>query len=148
MAELTEGSIEIEATPEDILAVITDFAAYPRWAQGIKKTEVRKKDSRGRPKEVWMEAASMGIGAKYTLTYTYTAKNGGLSWTSKDAEGAVRTIDGEYVLEPVGDGKTRVTYRTTMQVAVKVPGFLKKQGERMVINTALGGLKRQVESGR
>ena len=147
MAEKTEGDIEIEATPEEIMEVLTDYEAYPRWAQGIKKTAVRKKDSRGRGKEVYMEASSMGVGARYTLTYTYRAGNGGMSWTSKEASGAVKEIDGEYALEPVDDQKTRVTYRTTMELAIKVPGIMKRQAERQIIGTALQGLKKRVESG-
>ncbi len=146
MAEQTEGTIEINATPEEVMEVITDFDAYPTWAQGIKRAEVKKKDTQGRPKEVWMEASSMGIGAKYTLTYTYRAKNGGLSWKSKDAQGAVKSIDGEYTLEPAGDDTTKVRYRTSMELGIKVPGFMKKQGERMIIDTALKGLKKRVES--
>jgi carbon monoxide dehydrogenase subunit G len=144
MAEETEGTIEIEASPEDVMEVITDFDAYPKWAQGVKKAEVKKKDSKGRPQEVFMEAGSMGINAKYTLKYTYKAKNGGLSWTSKDTSGAVKSIKGSYELDSK-DGSTKVTYRTTMELGISVPGFMKRQGEKMIIDTALKGLKREVE---
>ena len=146
MAEMTEASIEIEAGAEDILEVITDFEAYPDWAQGIKVAEVRKRDSRGRPTEVYMEAESMGLGARYTLTYRYRPRGGGLSWTSKDASGAVKDIEGEYVLEE-DDGSTRVTYRAAVEPAMKLPGFLKRQAEKQVVGTALGGLKKRVEGG-
>jgi hypothetical protein len=95
-----------------------------------------------------MEASSMGIGAKYTLTYTYKANRGGLSWTSKDAEGAVRSIVGEYVLEPLDEDSTLVTYRTTMELAVKLPGIMRRQAEKTIINAALGGLKKRVEDRR
>jgi ribosome-associated toxin RatA of RatAB toxin-antitoxin module len=145
MAEHTEGSIEILSTPSEIIDVITDFDAYPEWAQGIKRTEIRKKDSLGRPTEVWMEAASMGFGAKYTLTYSYRSKSGGLSWTSKDAEGVVKSIEGEYELESITDGQTKVTYRTSMELSMPVPGFMMKQGQRIIIDTALKGLKKRVE---
>ena len=146
MAEETEGSVEINATPEEILEVITDFDAYPEWASGVKKAEVKRKNSRGRPSEVWMEAGSMGVGASYTLAYSYRAKNSGLSWRSTEASGAVKAIEGEYALDPLDDGKTRVTYRTTIELAIKVPGFMKRQGEKMVIDAALKGLKERVES--
>lgn len=146
MAEQAESSTEIQASPEEIMEVLADFDAYPEWADGIQKVEVRKKDSQSRPKEVYMEASSMGFGAKYTLSYTYKAKDGGLSWTSKDAEGAVKAIDGEYELEPVDDDRTKVTYRMSLELAVKVPGFMKKQGEKKIIGTALSGLKKRVES--
>jgi carbon monoxide dehydrogenase subunit G len=145
MAEQTEGTTEIDATPGEVLEVITDFEAYPKWAQGVKKTEVKKSDSKGRPAEVFMEVGQMGVGAKYTLTYKYKAQDGGLSWTSKDASGAVKSIKGEYVLEPSKKG-TKVTYRTSMDLAISLPGLMKRQAERTIINTALGGLKKRVES--
>jgi hypothetical protein len=92
-----------------------------------------------------MEAGQMGINAAYTLAYTYKAKDGGLSWTTKEASGAVKDIQGEYALEPAGE-QTKVTYRLTMVPAISLGGFVKRQAERTIINTALGGLKKRVES--
>jgi carbon monoxide dehydrogenase subunit G len=146
MAERTEGSIEIEATPAQIMEVLTDFGAYPRWAQGVKKAKVLNRDIQGRATEVSMEAGQMGINASYTLRYKYLPKQGGLSWTSKEASGAVKDLTGEYILEPEG-GLTRVTYRLTMVPAISLGGFMKRQAERTIINTALGGLKKRVEGG-
>jgi carbon monoxide dehydrogenase subunit G len=148
MAEETKGTIDIKATPEEILEVITDFEAYPNWAQGVKKAQVKKKDSQGRPSEVFMEAGSMGVNASYTLSYRYKAKQGGLSWTSKDAHGAVKSIKGEYTLEPKDDSSTKVSYQTTMELAMPLPGMMKRQAEKMIINSALGGLKKRVEKKR
>jgi ribosome-associated toxin RatA of RatAB toxin-antitoxin module len=145
MAERTEGSITISASPEEIMSVISDFDAYPEWA-GIKKAEVLKKDSRGRPKEVAMEFSQMGFDAKYTLAYAYAPEGTGLSWTTKEASGAVKDIAGEYVLQPDGH-ETTVTYRLTLELGISLPGFLRRQAEKTAINTALGGLKKQVEGG-
>jgi hypothetical protein len=67
-----------------------------------------------------------------------------MSWTTKEASGAVKDITGEYDL--VGDGDTtRVVYRMSVEQAVPMPGFVKRQVEKMVVNTALGGLKKRVE---
>jgi ribosome-associated toxin RatA of RatAB toxin-antitoxin module len=145
MAEQTEGVTEIGASPADVMAVITDFEAYPKWAQGVKKAEVRSEDSKGRPSEVFFEAGQMGIGATYTLSYRYKAKDGGLSWKSTKASGAVKSIEGEYLLEPSKQG-TKVTYRLRMEPAISLGGFMKRQAERTIINTALGGLKKRVET--
>jgi carbon monoxide dehydrogenase subunit G len=144
MAEQTEGDIDIDATPEEVLDVITDFEAYPQWAQGVKTAEVKKTDSQDRPSEVFMEVGQMGFNASYTLTYKYKANNGGLSWTSKDATGALKSLKGEYDLEETDDG-THVTYRMTAELGMKVPGMVRKQAERMIVGTALNGLKKRVE---
>lgn len=144
MAEQTSGSTTIDATLEDVMAVLTDFDAYPKWA-GMKKVEVRKKDSQGRGSEVYMEVSQMGFEARYTLSYTYRAKSGGVSWTTKEASGAVKDLTGGYQLEADGD-TTNVTYEMSIEPAVKLPGFIKKQVEKQIVNTALGGLKKRVES--
>jgi carbon monoxide dehydrogenase subunit G len=145
MAEQTEGVIHIDAPPADVLAVISDYEAYPEWAEGIKKAQVKMKDSKGRPTEVAFEVSQMGVGAKYTLAYRYKAKDGGVSWTTSSASGAVKDIKGEYGLEPSGDG-TKVTYRTTIEPAIPMMGFMKRQAEKIIIGTALEGLKKRVES--
>lgn len=145
MAERTEGSIEIEATPGQIMEVIGEYEAYPKWAQGVKKTEITEKDSKGRASEVSFQVGQMGINADYTLKYRYKAKEAGLSWTTVKASGAVKDIRGEYELELAGE-VTTVTYRMTLEPAINLGGFMKKQAERQIIKTALDGLKKEVES--
>jgi carbon monoxide dehydrogenase subunit G len=145
MAEQTEGSIEISATAEEVMEVLTDFDAYPEWASGITKAEVKKNDAKGRPSQVDFEVSQMGIGARYTLAYRYRAQLGGLSWSTKSASGAVRDIKGEYALKPSQAG-TMVTYRTTIEPAMPMIGFVKRQAEKTIINTALVGLKKRVEA--
>lgn len=143
MAEQTEGTIEIDAKPADVLGVIADFEAYPDWSD-VKSVEVAERDAKGRGKEVAYEVSMMGVTAGYTLAYRY-GKNR-VSWTTSRAEGAVRDVQGEYVLEEE-DGGTLVTYRLSVELAVPLPGFVRRQGEKKVIRTALDGLKRRVEEG-
>lgn len=144
MAERTEGTIEIEGTPEEILAVILDFESYPEWVDGIRSAEVTGRDDLGRGTEVAFEFSAMGFSARYTLAYEYPAD--GVGWTTAEASGAVRDIEGEYVLEAL-NGDTEVTYRLAVEVAVPIPGFLKRRADRQAITTALEGLKRRVEGG-
>jgi carbon monoxide dehydrogenase subunit G len=144
VADRTEGSIEIEGTPQEIMAAITDFESYPEWALGIRSAEVTARDDRGRGTEVAFEFSAMGFTARYSLAYRYADDDAGVSWTTAQATGAVRDIEGEYVLEPL-NGDTEVTYRLAVDVAVRIPGFLKRRADRQAITTALEGLKRRVE---
>jgi ribosome-associated toxin RatA of RatAB toxin-antitoxin module len=144
MAEKAEGNTTIDATPDQVMAVIGDFDSYPGWAD-VKSAEVKETDSEGRASEVAMSVSQMGFDAAYTLQYTYAADDAGLSWTTKEASGAVKDIQGEYQLEPEGDGKTKVTFQVQLEPNVKLPGFLKRQIEKMIVNNALGGLKKEVE---
>ncbi|MGH2661805.1 MAG: SRPBCC family protein [Actinomycetota bacterium] len=144
MAEQTEGSIEIDADPAEIMAVIADFESYPEWVDGIRSAEVRERGDGGRPSEVAYEFSAMGFSATYTLRYEYEAEDRGVRWTTAEASGAVKDITGSYELEPL-NGDTKVTYRLAVELGVPVPGFVKRRADRTAINTALEGLKKRVE---
>ena len=146
MAEKTEGSIPIEATPAEVMAVINDFDAYPEWA-GVKTAEILSEYEDGSPAEVRMSVSQMGFDATYTLAYEYFEDDRGVSWTTEEASGTVKDIQGEYVLDANDDGTTQVTYRLTLELAISLPGFMKRRAEKQVIETALGGLKKRVEGG-
>jgi ribosome-associated toxin RatA of RatAB toxin-antitoxin module len=145
--EQAEGTKTVEASAADIMEVLSDFEAYPDWTD-VKKTKVVKTDSKGRATEVWYEVSQFGITAKYTLAYKYTASDGGLTWTTKSIEeGPIRDIQGEYVLEELDEDETEVTYRMSLELGTKLPGFIMKRGEKMIIRNALDGLKKRVEQG-
>jgi len=146
MAERTEGSIVIKADPAAIMADITDFENYTEWSNEIKKTEVLDRDTSKRGKRVAFVVEAPVVGkSEYTLDYTYTPNDTGCSWDWVEGKGAVKHMSGEYVLEPAGAGQTKVTYRLEMEIGVRIPGFLKRQGQKMVTDVALKGLKKRIE---
>lgn len=126
------------------MAIIADFEAYPDWVEGIRSAQVRSRDDRGRGTEVAFEFSAMGFSASYTLRYEYAEDDAGLSWNTVEASGAVKSVTGEYLLEPL-NGDTEVTYRLTVEVAVALPGFMKRRADRIAIRTGLEGLKERVE---
>jgi hypothetical protein len=66
---------------------------------------------------------------------------------TKEARGAVSNIRGEYLLNELDDRETEVTYRLSVELGVLLPGFVRTQGAKRVIENALEGLKRRVELG-
>ena len=147
MAEQTSGDTTINASADEIMDVLTDFDSYPKWTD-FKSAEVLKEDKQGRATEVRYEMRAPVIGdVALTLSYRYKADSGGMSWTSKDIDGDIKSIKGEYVLKELDEDETKVTYRTTVELEMKVPGMLRKQGEKQIIKQALDGLKKRVEKG-
>jgi ribosome-associated toxin RatA of RatAB toxin-antitoxin module len=144
VAEQTQGSIEIDASPAEIMDVIADFDSYPEWVDGIKAAQTRERGEGGRPSVVDFEFSAMGFNATYTLRYEYEADDSAVRWTTVEASGAVKDVQGGYELEAL-NGDTKVTYRLAVELAVKVPGILKRQGDKRAIKTALDGLKSRVE---
>jgi carbon monoxide dehydrogenase subunit G len=147
MSEYAEGSIEIEASAGDVMDVISDFEAYPEWAE-VEGVEVRRRGDWGQGTEVAFVVDVPVLGhAEYTLSYVYAPGDAGVSWTTKEARGAVRDIRGEYLLNESGEDRTKVTYRLAVDLGVLVPGFVRTQGSQRVIENALERLKRRVELG-
>lgn len=146
MAEQTEASILIDATAAEVMDVLTDYEAYSEWAD-VKSARVVERGEGGLATKVAFEIDVPVLGrAEYTLAYRYAPADAGMSWVSTEARGSVTNITGEYLLDEV-DGQTTVTYRLAVELGVLLPGFVRTQGAKRVIDNALEGLKRRVELG-
>jgi ribosome-associated toxin RatA of RatAB toxin-antitoxin module len=147
MAEQTTSTIVVNATPKEIMAVIADFAAYPEWADSMRETEVLSTDPAGRPNKVRFKVDAGAISDEYTLAYVWSRNE--VTWTLVEAK-MVKGMDGAYVLKdlggPDGSARTEVTYRLAVDVAIPMIGMLKRKAEKVIIDTALKGLKKRVES--
>jgi carbon monoxide dehydrogenase subunit G len=147
MSENAEGSVIIEAPAVDVMDVITDYEAYPEWAD-VRSVSVLGRGDGGLATEVAFEVDVPVLGkAAYTLAYAYAPGDAGVSWTTKAARGVIRDIRGEYLLNEADDGTTKVTYRLWVDLGVLVPGFLRTEGGKRVIENALEKLKHRVEKG-
>ncbi|MFD7610265.1 SRPBCC family protein [Streptomyces sp. NPDC059828] len=146
MAEHTSSSITIDAAPADVMGVIADFARYPEWTGEVKETEVLEKDDQGRAVRVRLVLDAGAIKDDHTLAYTWTGANQ-VSWTLVKSQ-MLRELDGSYTLAPVDGGKrTEVTYQLTVDVKIPMLGMIKRKAEKVIIDRALAGLKKRVESG-
>lgn len=144
MAEQTTSSIVIAADPASIMAVIADFDAYPVWAQGVKKAEVVEPGTDGeRPQKVHFELDASPIKDSYTLAYDWKDDEA-VTWTLVEGK-MLKSMDGAYELAEQGDS-TEVTYRLAVDISIPMIGMLKRKAEKVIIDTALKGLKKRVES--
>ncbi|MEU6284752.1 SRPBCC family protein [Streptomyces sp. NPDC047028] len=146
MAEHTSSSITIEAAPADVMAVIADFARYPDWTGEVKEAEVLASDERGRAEQVRLVMDAGAIKDDQTLAYTWTGEDE-VSWTLVKSQ-MLRSLDGSYSLAAAGAGSTEVTYRLTVDVKIPMLGMIKRKAEKVIIDRALAGLKKRVESGQ
>jgi ribosome-associated toxin RatA of RatAB toxin-antitoxin module len=143
MAEQTTSSIVIEAEPATVMEVIGDFESYPEWAKGVKAAEVLS-ETDGWADRVAFVLDVSPIKDEYTLAYEWDGYDE-VTWSL--VEGKVLTsMDGAYTLRDLGDGSTEVTYRLALDLSIPLIGMIKRKGEKMIIDTALKGLKKRVES--
>jgi carbon monoxide dehydrogenase subunit G len=143
MAERTTSSIRVAAEPAAVMATIADFESYPEWAQGVKSADVVEAGSDGRPRRVHFELDASPIRDSYTLEYDWHGDDS-VHWTLVDAT-MLKAMDGSYELADQGDGRTEVTYRLAVEIAIPMIGMLKRKAEKVIIDTALKGLKKRVE---
>ncbi|GJF24145.1 SRPBCC family protein [Streptomyces flaveolus] len=143
MAEHTSSSITIEAPPADVMEVIADFARYPDWTGEVKEAQVLASDAQGRAEQVRLVMDAGAIKDDQTLAYTWTGAHE-VSWTLVKSQ-MLRSLDGSYLLRPAGTG-TEVTYRLTVDVKIPMLGMIKRKAEKVIIDRALAGLKKRVES--
>jgi hypothetical protein len=145
MADQTTSSIVIAADSSSIMSVIADFPAYPTWAQGVRLAEVTVPGEAGeRAKQVYFEIDATPIRDSYTLAYVWNDDTS-VSWTLAEGK-MMKAIDGVYELDDRGDGTTEVTYSLAVDLAIPMIGMLRRKAEKVIIDAALKGLKKRVES--
>jgi hypothetical protein len=143
MAEQTTSSIVIDAPAAEVMAVIADFPAYPAWAQGMKQAEVVEEGAGGRADKVHFELDATPIRDSYTLAYDWKGDSS-VTWVLTEGK-MLKAMEGAYVLKPSGSG-TEVTYRLSVDLSIPMIGLLRRKAEKVIIDTALKGLKKRVES--
>lgn len=144
MTDQTTSSIVISADPGPIMAVISDFSAYPVWAQGGRIAEPVGDPDDARPEQVYFELEASPIKDAYTLRYDWHDPDS-VTWTLVEGR-MLKSMDGAYELDDRGDGSTEVTYRLAVDISIPMIGMLKRKAEKVIIDTALKGLKKRVES--
>jgi ribosome-associated toxin RatA of RatAB toxin-antitoxin module len=144
MAEQTTSSIVVDAEPDAVMEVIGDFPAYPEWAKGVQEATVVEEGSGGWADQVFFRLDVAPIKDEYTLEYEWDGYDE-VTWKLVSGK-MLRALDGAYTLRDLGNGSTEVTYRLVLDLNVPLIGMIKRKGEKILIDTALKGLKKRVES--
>lgn len=136
--------MEIDAPPEALYDVAADVASYPEWAIGVKEVEVLELDESGRVNRARFVLEGFVKEIEYILEYTHDRPNV-LSWVA-EASDDLKMLEGSYQFTTLDDA-TEVVYSLAVEPNFTVPGFLRRQAERQIVNTALRGLRKRVTEG-
>lgn len=145
MAEGTFSTLEIDASRDELYDVVADVAKYPEWANGVKEVEVLDRDDDG-----WVQRARFVIDVfvkeiEYVLQYTHDRPNL-LSWVAEESDD-IDMLQGSYQFSPAEGDATQVVYKLAVEPKFVIPGFIKRQGEKQLVTTALRGLRKRVTGG-
>jgi hypothetical protein len=143
MADEAHEQISVAAPPEQCWAIATDYERYPEWAKDVKHAAVLERDAYGRGKRVEYRVAGLGRSIRYVLAYDYGEEPAAFSWELVEGD-VLRRLDGRYGFEADGPG-TRVTYDLVVDVAIPLPGLIKRRAAGMIVGTALRELKKEAE---
>ncbi|SKB09621.1 SRPBCC family protein [Aeromicrobium choanae] len=142
----TVSDIVIEAPAGAVMSVIAAFPDYPDWATGMREVTVLETDAQGRPLDVRFVVDSAPIRDTFTLRYDWRDELL-VTWSLVPEDATMLSaMDGSYSLDAVDAGRTRVTYQLSVELKLPLLGMLKRKAEKVIVDTALKGLKRRVES--
>ena len=144
MADKTNSSIAIAVPREAVMAVIAGFDAYPEWATGVRSTEVLDRNADGRANRVRFSLDAGMIKDSYVLGYDWDG-DAQVSWELAQAGSVVSEMSGAYRLANRG-GTTEVRYELAVGIRIPMIGMFKRRAEKMIIDTALKGLKSRAEA--
>ena len=143
MADQSTQSIVVDAPASDVMAVIADFPAYPKWVSAAKEVEVLATGPDGRAARVHFVLDAGAVKDDYVLDYTWDDDRK-VTWTLVRGQMQKRQ-DGSYTLRALG-ASTEVTYTITIDLSIPMLGMIKRKAEKVILDTALKELKKRVEA--
>jgi uncharacterized membrane protein len=145
MTETANERIRIEAPADRCWDVAVDFESYPEWVRDVKEVRTLERGPDGLGTRVEYRAAALGKSVRYILEYDYSDAPNSFSWKFVEGD-MLRRLDGSYRFESEGPSSTRVHYELAVDLAVPLPGLLKRRAAGLIMGSALKELKKQVEA--
>lgn len=102
------ASVDVDRSIDEVWALVADVERAPDWQGGLDRLEPIERDAEGRPTLCVSETDAKVKVIKTRVRFDWSAAPGRLSWTQE--KGDLKRLDGAWILEDLGDGRTRVTY--------------------------------------
>jgi carbon monoxide dehydrogenase subunit G len=141
------ASAEIDAPIDDVWAVVQDVLTAPDWQGGLLAMSALERDADGRPTLVETENDIKVRHVKTQVRFRYEPPTR-LSWMQE--KGDLKSVEGSWTLEDLGEGRTRATYRLDSDpgrvLGMLIRGPIEAAIRAMLVNARPGELKGRVES--
>ena len=142
------ASQEIEAPIDDVWAVVADVLSAPDWQGGLISMEALETDSEGRATLV---ETKNDIKVKTTTTevrFTYEAPT---RLSFEQEQGDLKSVEGAWILEDLGDGRTKATYTLDSDpgrvISMLLRGPIETKVREMLVDSRPKELKERIEKG-
>lgn len=122
--------------------VIADVEAYPEWISGLDAVVVVNAGPNGRPLAARFEGNLGMVKDSYTVGYQWDSSE--VSWHLLEGD-KLTALDGRYACTDLASGLVEVEYQLAVGLAIPIVGMLRRRGEKLIVDSALRGLKERVE---
>jgi uncharacterized membrane protein len=143
-----ERSVEVDAPIEECFAVAADIENAVVWQGSLREVDVLERDGDGRAEVVETVSDAKVKSVRTRLRFSYDEPTS-IRW--EQLKGDVKALNGEWVLEDLGGGRTRATYRLEADPGRVLGMLLRGPAETAVrdflLGSAAAGLKEHVEGG-
>ena len=142
------ASVEIDAPLEHVWAIVEDVTTAPEWQGGLDRLTALERDNADRPTLVETENDIRVRQIKTHVRFRYEAPTR-LAWTQE--KGDLKSVEGAWELEDLGDGRTRATYTLDADpgrvLGLIIRGPVEAATRAIFVNGRPGELKRRAEGG-
>ncbi len=142
------ASTEIDAPIDAVWAIVEDVAIAPEWQDGLNTMRPLERDDDGRPTlcETESDAKVRTVTSKVRFAYDAPTR---LSW--RQEEGDLKSVEGSWTLEDLGDGRTRATYELDgdpgRMLGMLIRGPVEGKIREILVDARPGELKARAERG-
>jgi carbon monoxide dehydrogenase subunit G len=142
------ASADIDAPLEQVWQIVQDVATAPEWQGGLDRLTALEHDGEDRPTLVETENDIKVRTIKTHVRFRYEGPTR-LSWTQE--KGDMKSVEGAWQLEDLGDGRTRATYTLDADpgrvLGLVIRGPVEAATRAIFVNGRPGELKRRAEGG-
>lgn len=135
------SSVDVDVSPEALMAVVTDFSAYPRFLPEMEEATVLRRDG-----DVWVVRFAVRVVRR--LEYTLRLEKQSptvLRWSL--VEGVFKANNGGWDLSPLeGGAKTHAEYHIDLDVGMFVPGSVMKTLVHSSLPATMAAFKKEAEA--
>src|SRR3954464_14918173 len=146
MAISGSSTAEIDAPIEEVWKVVEDVVGAPQWQDGLKDVEELERDADGHVTLVESASDAKVRTIKSIVRFSYDGPTR-LSWTQE--KGELKSVEGSWTLEDLGDGRTKATYSLDVDLGrmlgMVIRGPLVDALRGSLVNARAGELKARVE---
>lgn len=143
---IASHTVEIEADREAVFDVAADLPNSPVWQPSIESVKVLDSYDDGRAKRVEMESDAVVKKTKQIVRFEYDGPSG-MTWTQE--KGDVKSLDGRWIFEEAGEGKTQATFELEVDpgrmLGMMLRGPVEGKVKEFLTKGAAEGLKEHVE---